>query len=300
LLSRLYRNSRFAGAVLRRLEELSLRPAIVHANDHWEGILGFRLAEILGARSALFLRTSRITEREYFKYRCDRYELIASVGPALQARVQSWDKRNKIELIYDGIEPDEFLPPKQKPKTPPTRILAIGAERSSKGWADLIEALSILAQRGVPLPEQVDFTGELPPPRVNDLKLARVPSVRFRFLGRVEYFRDLVREYDLVVNPSRSDSFGMAAIETLGAGVPLLSSKTGVLAQVMRADHMLFPPNQPVALADALGRLMLEWGALEFGVADAQALIRQQFPIERTAAALDRLYRDLSRLPVAE
>jgi glycosyltransferase involved in cell wall biosynthesis len=297
VLARLYGNSLFVSAVQRKLVELSLRPNIVNANDHWDAMLGIRLAEVLAARSVLFLRTSRITRRDYFKYWCDRYQLVAGVGPVLQARAQSWSPGKKIELIYDGVEPDEFLPPKPKPTAAPKRLLAIGAERSSKGWADLVEALSLLANRGAPLPVQVDFTGDFPSPAVNDLQLSRVPNVRFEFLGRVDEFRDLVRGYDLVVNPSRSDSFGMAAIETLAAGVPLLSSRTGVVAQVISAEHMLFPPQRPEAMADALERLMQGWNELDFGVADAQTFIRRNFPIERTAATVDRMYRQLVGAP---
>jgi len=293
--ARVFGNRRFVAGVLQLMSERALRPAIVHANDHWEGILGVRLAEALSARSMLFLRTSRITRRDYFKYACDHYDVIASVGPSLQSRVQRWNSDKRIELVPDGLEADEFFPPKPRPAAAPKRLLAIGAERRSKGWADLIEALRLLADRGARLPEQV--TGHLPAPAVNDLNLSRVPGVRFEFLGRVDEFRGLVRRYDLVVNPSRSDSFGMAAIETLAAGVPLLSSRTGVIPQVVSADHMLFPPQQPEALAAALEHLRLHWNELDFGVAQAQARIRDEFPIERTAVMVDRLYRELMALP---
>lgn len=211
--------------------------------------------------------------------------------------MQAWSPRKKVELLYDGIEMEEFMPAKQKPEHAPDRILVIGAERSSKGWADLIGALSLMAERGARLPRQIDFTGDFPSPAENDLGLSRVPGVRFEFLGRVETFRDLVRSYDLVINPSRSDSFGMAAIETLAAGVPLLSSRTGVLPEVIQCEHMLFPPQRPEALALALDRLTRDWSMLNLGVVEAQEIIRERFSIERTAATVDRLYGNLVGTP---
>jgi glycosyltransferase involved in cell wall biosynthesis len=297
--ARLYGNAQFVSAVLRKLHDLAIQPNIVHANDHWEGILGIRLAKAFSARSIVFLRTSRLTGEDYFKYWCDRYQIAATIGPVLQARAQSWSPHQRIDMIYDGIEHNEFLPPIQKANRTPRHLLVIGAERRSKGWADFVEALSILEGRNMRLPERVDFTGNRPSQAENDLDISRVANVQFNFLGRIEGFRDLVRKYDLVVNPSRSDSFGMAAIETLAAGAPLLTSRTGVLEQVVPVDHMLFPPRQPSALADALERLIREWHQLDFGVAQAQELIRQKFPIEQSAAAVDSLYRQLISLPLA-
>ncbi|MCC6946289.1 MAG: glycosyltransferase family 4 protein [Bradyrhizobiaceae bacterium] len=297
LLSRLYRNTQFVHAVQDALAERSIRPRIVTANDHWDALLGIRLARALAAPSSVLLRTSRITNKEYLKYQCHRADLLACIGPSLQARVQAWSPRKKVELLYDGIEMEEFMPAKQKPEHAPDRILVIGAERSSKGWADLIGALSLMAERGARLPRQIDFTGDFPSPAENDLGLSRVPGVRFEFLGRVETFRDLVRSYDLVINPSRSDSFGMAAIETLAAGVPLLSSRTGVLPEVIQCEHMLFPPQRPEALALALDRLTRDWSMLNLGVVEAQEIIRERFSIERTAATVDRLYGNLVGTP---
>jgi glycosyltransferase involved in cell wall biosynthesis len=297
LLARLLFNAQFATAVRERLMERSILPAIVHANDHWDATSGLHLATILKARSAVFLRTSRITRTQYFKYRCDKYDLIASIGRDLQSRVQQWDKNNQIRAAWDGLEDEEFLPPIKKPGSPPKRVLVIGAERSSKGWADLVEALRILAQRNSKLlPEQVDFTGKQPSQRENDLKLWRVPEVRFEFLGRVDDFRKLVREYSLIINSSRSDTFGLAAIETLAAGVPLVSSRTGVLGQTL-TPNLLFEPGSPDSLAAVLERVLIYWAGVDFGLEAAQDCIRREWSIEQAAEIVDQYYRELTSVP---
>jgi glycosyltransferase involved in cell wall biosynthesis len=289
--SRLFFNASFVRTVSKRLGQLAIRPAIVQANDHWEGLLGIHLASALSARSSIFLRTSRITQEQYYKYLCDRYEIITCVGPALQQRIQAWEKSKPVTLVYDGVEDEDFLPPRKKAKNPPNRLLVIGAPRSSKGWADMVEALNIQARNGNWLPEQVDFTGRAPLPPENDLGLERVPRVRFRFLGRLNHFRELVREYDLVINPSRIESFGMAAVETLAAGVPLLSSRTGVIDQIVDREHMLFPPEPPDALAAALTFVFAHWKDLDLGVSSAQEKIARRFSIGQSVDDIDRLYR---------
>jgi glycosyltransferase involved in cell wall biosynthesis len=104
-----------------------------------------------------------------------------------------------------------------------------------------------------------------------------------------------VRGYDLVINPSRMETFGMAAIEVLAAGVPLLSSRTGVMEQVQDAEEMLFAPARPDQLAFALKHLLQEWPRIDLGVVGCQENIRRRFLIDKTVdrltAAYDRLLR---------
>jgi glycosyltransferase involved in cell wall biosynthesis len=294
---RLFGNGNFARRVVRKLEPLSMQPVIVQANDHQEGLLGLELGKQLEARTAIYLRSVAMTRDDYFKYRCDGYDFIAAVGDVLRARAQAWDPRREVALIQDGISADEFGPPKPKRGTPPRRVLAIGSPLELKGWADLTEALFLLEQAGTLPGMQFDFTGAAPAPAENNLRLERLAKARCNFLGRVDAFRDLVLSYDLVINPSRMETFGMAAIEALAAGVPVLSSRTGIIEQVLDANEMLFPPQQPASLASALERLLTDWTNTDFGVASAQERIRQKFLVDHTASLLNSAYE---RLVVAQ
>lgn len=85
----------------------------------------------------------------------------------------------------------------------------------------------------------------------------------------------------------------MAAIETLAAGVPLLSSQTGVIERVQTRPEMLFPSGNAAALAERLNLLLSRWGSLDFDISAIQTKIREQFHIERAAAQFDGVYRDL-------
>lgn len=287
---RLYGNAAFAKRVAAKL---GTRPAIVQANDHQEGLIGLDLAKRLGARSAVFLRSPTMTRDDYLKYRCDRYDFVSAVGDEFRARVQAWEPRREIALIRDGIFADEFLPARPKAVRPPTRILVIGSPLAWKGWADLTEALFLLEREGALPPTRFDFTGARPDPNENDLKLDRLATSICNFLGRVEGFCDLVTSYDLVINPSRMETFGMAAIEVLAAGVPLLSSRTGVIEQVQERSDMLFAPAEPPALASALRNVLAHWEKLDFGVSAAQENIRRNLLIDHAASQLNNSYKRL-------
>lgn len=291
--ARLFGNVAFAWRVMRALAGRSLRPAIVHANDHMEGLLGLELAARLHARTAIVLRSSMMTREDYLKYRCNRYDFIAAVGDEFRDRIQAWEPAREITLVSDGLYADEIGPPRQKASASPRRVLVIGSPLDAKGWADVTEALHLLEREGV-LPEmQFDFTGAAPDPAKNDLKIGRLGTARCRFLGRVEAFRDLVLGYDLVINPSRMESFGMAAMEVVAAGVPLLSSRTGVIERVLEQPAVLFPPARPDLLAGALKHVLRHWTEIDFGVAQGQANIRAHFLIDQAAAKLDEAYQRL-------
>lgn len=292
LSGRLFGNRAFAKRVIGRLRSAGMAPAIVHANDHQEGLLSLAIAQGIDAGRAIVLRSPGTQRDDYFKYRCNEFDYISAIGDELTERIQAWDSSKKIECVYDGVFEDEFLPAKALGAAAPSNILVIGSPLAWKGWADLTEAVYRLEQERALPAMQFDFTGELPDKSDNDLKIERLSS-RCNFLGRVETFRELVRSYDLVINPSRMETFGMAAVEVLAAGVPLLCSRTGVIEEVQTHPEMLFEPGNPASLAQALKIVLQGWGKTDFGIASSQRNIRQKFMIDHAAAELDAAYRKL-------
>ncbi len=67
---------------------------------------------------------------------------------------------------------------------------------------------------------------------------------------------ELTREYELVINASRGETFGMAAIEVIAAGISLLSSRTGVIEKVIENEGLLFEPH----IDPTVNRLLTEYG----------------------------------------
>jgi len=60
--------------------------------------------------------------------------------------------------------------------------------------------------------------------------------------------------------PSWIEQFGRVVVEAQAAGVPVVSSTSGALPDVVGDTGLLVPPNDPAALAAALGRLLDEPG----------------------------------------
>jgi glycosyltransferase involved in cell wall biosynthesis len=295
LLARARGNRKFAKRVVDRLREMSIVPSVVHGNDHLEGILDLEIAKRLGARTGIFLRSSGMSRRDYFKYRCNEHDFVAAVCGLLYKRASGWEGSDKLRQIFDGIEENDFAPPKPKVDHPPNRILIVGSPAPGKGWADLTEALYLLDKEGARGRLQIDFTGAEPNAASNDLKLERLAGVEANFLGRVEKFHELLRQYDLVIVPSRMECFGTAAIETLAAGVPLLATQTGAVTTVLDNPELLVPPERPDLLAKALGNIVTRWCEIDFGVPAAQEKIRRLYLVDQAAEQLGSTYLELTK-----
>ena len=281
LSARLFRNRAFARRAAPRLAQVAAKVTLVHGNDHLESLLTLEVGDALGAHTALFLRSPTMTREDFEKYRCGEHPLVAAVGEDLQARARSWGARG-VGLIHDGLEPGEFLAPKAPPPAFPRRILVIGSPVEWKGWDDALAVFSLLEKE---IPLEIAFTGK---------GEKRLESSKVEYLGRVEAFRDLVRSYDLVFNPTWHESFGMAALEVLAAGVPLFSTRSGVIAQVVHDERWLAKPREVSEMASKLKALSTDWPSSALDVAACQQRIRGRFMVAQSAAKLVAAYEALA------
>jgi len=284
--------SRFARHTARRLESSSIRPRALVANDHQECPLALALSRQLGNLPVLaILRTPGMSNRDYYKYRCNECHGLMAEGTDLLEKVRAWTDKD-VALFEEGFTEDEFHSPKPPPAGFPDRILVIGSEAPRKGFTDFIEALDLIESNHRDFPGlHCDFTGT-EPADAGDL-LARPRRSSFKFLGRVDGFAKLVRGYDLAIHPSRAESFGMAPLEAILAGVPTLVSTTGIIASLPFPDSWAFPPKSPPEIATRLAHLWKQWNVSPLDLAALQSEIRARFHIDHTASFVRKSLADL-------
>jgi alpha-1,3-mannosyltransferase len=198
-------------------------------------------------------------------------------------------------VIPDGVDVARFSRVHRQPE--PGRWLVPGRLDVHKGVDDLIRALGQLRELD-PRPFQVDVVG---PDRVRGLRerlirLARRNGVedRIRFVGEVDRdaLLDAMGRAELALFPSRHEGFGVALVEAMAAGVPVVASaipphdaKVAPGVDGFRADFR-DPRAAALAIRHARGADLGLIGSRARGSAAAHGWDRRVLDWERAYAAL--------------
>ncbi|MEV7541713.1 glycosyltransferase family 4 protein [Streptomyces sp. NPDC089915] len=135
-------------------------------------------------------------------------------------------------------------------------------------------------------------------PDAERLRRAAPPGVHFA--GAAADIRPWLRAADLVVLPSRWEGMALAPLEAMACGRPVLVSDVSGARESLPSGHgrlCLVPPEDPTALAKALGRLLAEPRLLTELGEQAHQHARTEFDVRRTTDAVTGLYHELLGRP---
>lgn len=298
---RLWQNRAFAKQAARQIRSRLQpgRPVIIHTNDHPDSLLGQAVARELGALSVITLRTPGMSQRDFEKYECARHLHLIAVGDQLFNKVRPWLAGERpLTLVHNGVTEEEILSPQILSENAPEQLLILGSIIPRKGWQDLVEALRLLETR---LPEGPvpaihllgDLLGQDPAAVLDSQRLTRF---QLTFLGTDPNYRTRLRQYALAIHPSRSESFGMAALECVAAGIPLLAASTGLIPEFIPSDAFLCQPQAPEELADKLEALLSQTIPeinTAFDFTEAHQRIQERFSTPGTVRKLKKIYQEL-------
>lgn len=179
------------------------------------------------------------------------------------------------------------------------KMLCVASVTPRKGYDVLIDALSPLAKLSWHLTCVGDITRDH-----STAKALRARSAASGLLGRVTWVgevadRDVTNYYQassLFVLPTLYEGYGMAVAEAVAHGLPVISTPTGAIPELVRPDAgILVPPGNVQALTDALSRVMQE-PALLASLAQGARAARSRLPrwsdaCERMSVALEQAAR---------
>jgi glycosyltransferase involved in cell wall biosynthesis len=129
--------------------------------------------------------------------------------------------------------------------------------------------------------------------------LARASGLgdRVRWAGHQEDVRPFLAAMDVLAMPSRSEGLGLAVIEALAAGVPVVASEVGGIPELLRGTEagMLIPADDVAAWARMIVTLGAD-AARRARMAAAGPAHALRFSDHAAATALEALYDELLEL----
>ncbi|MBM4391815.1 MAG: glycosyltransferase family 4 protein [Deltaproteobacteria bacterium] len=228
------RRSRALGAgAVARIAAVSRSFDIVHlhlaAGEIWGG-----LAAAIAGRAAIStnhnIDVDEDWERPARRLLEQRLRLTVAVSEAVARSCQARD----IRVVPNGVDLPRFAAPWRGG----TGVLAVGRRVPQKGF-------DVLAAAAPGLRVRVAGDGAYHAPGLE-------------WLGRRDDVPALLAEADVLAVPSRWEGFGLAALEGMAAGVPVVASDVDGLAEVVGDAGVLVPPGNPRALREALDRVLLD------------------------------------------
>jgi glycosyltransferase involved in cell wall biosynthesis len=221
--------------------------------------------------------------------------------------------RDRVAIIPSGVDCAHFVPAEAAARARARAELCLGADDvavgmvgalvARKGHRFLLEAMALA--RGASEPR----TGaSRPGPRLHCLIAgagpdrpmleARIGEIgladRVRIIGPLADPRRLLWALDIFVMPSLKEGLGVAALEAMACGLPVVGCATGGLREAVDDEHtgLLVAPGDAGSLAQALTRLA-EVPELRVAMgAAARERVRARFEINAMASRTLALYRE--------
>jgi glycosyltransferase involved in cell wall biosynthesis len=118
---------------------------------------------------------------------------------------------------------------------------------------------------------------------------------RVRFLGWEADLMRLMAGWDIYVQPSVGEPFGITALEAMAAGLPVVATRAGGLPELVEDGRTgwLVPPRDPGALADRLGALLLNPEQRRRMGAAGRERARQNFSVDRMVESISNIYDEV-------
>lgn len=296
--------------------------SVLHANYWLSGVVGHRLKHELGvplvstfhtlgrvkARNGDAESTRRI-EAEAAVIGCS--DLITAANRIEAAQLaELYDARpERIEHVAPGVDRAFFSPGDRSGARHALGlddrpvVLFVGRMQPLKGASLAVEALAAMANRDSRL---VLVGGPSGPHGAQELQAVHGTIARAGLSDRVlivapqphHLLSTYYRAADVCIVPSRSESFGLVALEAAACGIPVVASAVGGLTTLVDDGRtgLLVQRREPEEFAARIDEL-LDHPARAQQMGTAATMLAQRFAWSSTAARLRRIYADLAARP---
>ncbi len=284
----------------RRLAADGFRPDILHANIYESGVPAVLIGRQIGAPVVISEHASDFVRRrlppwqvQKARFAFARAARVLPVSHALQGAIERYGIRARFTVVPNVVDTETFvLPASPRQVGDPHRLLAVGSLTPIKGYDRLLRALALLRQtredwrltiagEGPEREALATLTGEL---GLTD----RVTFPGYRSKAEVAA---LMRESDLFVLSSLTETFSAATAEALASGLPVLATRCGGPEEYLTPElgHLVAADDVDAlyaGLAEMLARLA------DFDPRVLGAFARNRFSPGEVGRQIDAVYEE--------
>ena len=198
---------------------------------------------------------------------CVMADFVVAVGPKLAEEYRSYLRSSKKDQQVFDLTPgifSEFSGVEQATREgDKCRVLAFGRgdseDFSLKGFDIAAKAVGKLKNANLIF---VGACNKQQDDVADNLKQCGIPPERLRvrsYLESRQHLKDLLCEVDLAIMPSRTEGFGLAALEALSAGLPMLASGNSgfgkALSKVKFGSGCVIHSDDPMVWAEEIEKV---------------------------------------------
>jgi N-acetyl-alpha-D-glucosaminyl L-malate synthase BshA len=229
---------------------------------------------------------------EITRFSIEQSDRVTAVSDWLrQKTIESFEYEKPIDVVHNFVDADRFRPFRGDKKR--SRFAAAGEFvimhasnfRPVKNIPTVIRVFEALRKR---YPVKLLLVGDGPQhagaeEMVREMRLTEA----VHFLGAQEYLEDILPLSDVFLLPSEHESFGLAALEAMSAGLAVVATANGGTSEVVRdgENGFLHAPDDVDGMVGSIAGLLEDPEKLERIEGAARKTAEVQFPV---GVAVDR------------
>ncbi len=180
---------------------------------------------------------------------------VVANSEGLKKLAQKTSTHQKIEIIYNGIDTNEFKPVKNKKENKTLRIICVARLIKRKGIDYLLKALGSLKNK--------DFTLTLigdGKEKENLKELAKNLKIdkQVKFLGSIPH-QKIVKYYqenDFFILPSLNEGMSNTVLEAMACGLPIIMSNVGGNKELIDNNGSIIPKVSSKAIKEVIEKYL--------------------------------------------
>jgi L-malate glycosyltransferase len=244
-----------------------------------------RLHALTLSRASRVIAVSRAVERSLLAQKILPPRKVTVIPNGIDFR--------RFDACAAAFDREEF---RRRLKIAPGSLLigTVGELKRQKGQEDFLRAAALVARDEASAHFVIAGGGERRAALEQLAAELRLQN-RVSFTGRVDEVAPLLCALDVYVSASHTESFGLAIVEAMAAGLPVVTTATEGAREITGGEEtaLVTPVGDQEALAASILRLLKNGDERARLGRRAAALARQRFGLDRMVDATEKVYEEM-------